>query len=64
MITYNISSFSKIAETIIYNFPGKSTLLSDKTLLHQYYFGLNEQIYFLPNLTASKPITLDRELQQ
>lgn len=64
MLTYNISSFTRLSETYTNNFPSNSILLSDKTLLHQYYLGLNEQIYNLPNLTVLQTITLDKELQQ
>jgi hypothetical protein len=64
MMTYNTSSFTKLSETFTNDFPNYSTLLSDRTLLHQYYFGLNEQVYTLPNLTVIQSITLVKELQQ
>jgi len=37
-------------------------VLSETNIIYQYYYGLNEQVISLPNLTVTNNITLDSVL--
>ncbi len=62
LITYNLTTFKITAEIKTSNFPGDITVLNQTNMIYQYYFGLNEQIIKIPNLTITNNITLDSQL--
>lgn len=63
LVTYNLTTLSRISDKGTSNFPQNLIVLNETTLINQYYYGLNEQIVTLPNLTITNNITLDRPLQ-